>query len=99
MKTYLVIIEKAPNNYGAFSPDVLGCVSSGATVEETLKEFREALQAHLELMLEDGEEIPTPRPVQEHIESYRREDVELDGHEYIWAFIPTEDVMPVLHEA
>jgi predicted RNase H-like HicB family nuclease len=99
MKTYLVIIEKAPNNYGAFSPDMLVCVSSGATVEETLKEFREALQAHLELMLEDGEEIPTPRPVQDHIEAYRREDVELDGHEFIWSFIPTEDVVPILHEA
>ncbi len=99
VKTYLVIIEKAPNNYGAFSPDVLGCVSSGNTVEETLAEFREALQAHIELMLESGEEIPEPRSVQEHILSYRSEGVELDGHEFIWAFIRAEDVVPELHLA
>ncbi|MFY8001699.1 MAG: type II toxin-antitoxin system HicB family antitoxin [Candidatus Kapaibacteriota bacterium] len=94
MNTYLVIIEKAVSNYGAFSPDVLGCVSSGTTVEETLKEFREALQGHFEMMLESGEEIPDPRPVQEHIASYRREGVELNGHEFIWAFISAEDVVP-----
>jgi predicted RNase H-like HicB family nuclease len=95
MKPYLVIIEKAPNNYGAFSPDVLGCVSSGATVEETLKEFREALQAHFELIVESGEEIPEPRPVEEHVAAYRAEGVELYGEEFILAFMPVEDVVPV----
>ncbi len=36
MEKYLVVIEKAKSNYSAFSPDVWGCVSTGATVEETL---------------------------------------------------------------
>jgi predicted RNase H-like HicB family nuclease len=52
VKMYLVLIEKAPHNFGAFSPDVPGCVSSGDTVEETVVYFREALQSHLEIMAE-----------------------------------------------
>ena len=58
---YLVIIEKAKNNYAAYSPDVLGCVSTGKTIEETLKMMKEALEFHLETMVEDGEEIPKPK--------------------------------------
>ncbi len=99
MKNYLVIIEKAPNNYGAFSPDVLGCVSSGNTVEETLKEFREALQTHFEMMLESGENIPEPHAAEEHVAAYRTEGVELYNPEFIWAFIPAEDVVPEFHAA
>jgi predicted RNase H-like HicB family nuclease len=43
---YLVVIESGPGNYGAYSPDVLGCVSVGDTFEETLSEFRSALAFH-----------------------------------------------------
>lgn len=99
MKMYLTIIEKAPNNYGAFSPDVLGCVSSGQSVEETLQEFREALQAHFEMMLEYGEEIPEPRPVEEHIASYREDGVELTSPEFLWAFLSADELLPQLQLA
>ncbi len=58
MHRYLVIIEQGPNNYSAYSPDVPGCVSAGDTVEETLEHFREALEMHLEGILEDGDPIP-----------------------------------------
>ena len=57
-RTYLVIIEKAENNYGAYAPDVPGCISTGATVEETLRNFREALEFHLQGTLEGGEPLP-----------------------------------------
>jgi predicted RNase H-like HicB family nuclease len=94
MKTYLVIIEKAPNNYGAFSPDVLGCVSSGDTVEETLASFREALEGHFEILSEFGDEIPEPQPVETHVAAYRREGVELTAPEFIWAFLPADELLP-----
>ena len=58
---YLVVIEKAENNYSAYSPDVLGCVTTGKTVEETLKMMKEALEFHFEGMIEDGENIPKPK--------------------------------------
>ena len=58
---YLVIIEKGKNNYSAYSPDVLGCAATGKTVEETLETMKEALEFHFEGMLEDSEEIATPK--------------------------------------
>jgi predicted RNase H-like HicB family nuclease len=60
---YNVVIEKAENNYAAFSPDVLGCAAIGNTIEETLKNFKEALEFHLE----DEKEIPAYKPIEQHI--------------------------------
>ena len=57
---YVVIIEKAKNNFGAYVPDLPGCVAVGDTVEETLKLIKESVQFHLEGIKEDGEAIPTP---------------------------------------
>ncbi len=58
---YRIHIEGGPpSNYGAYSPDVLGCVAVGDTIEECLSEMRSALAFHLESMLEDGEDIPSP---------------------------------------
>ena len=58
MESYLVIIQKAGSNYCAYSPDVLGCISTGDTVEQTRRTMKEALESHLELMAEDGDELP-----------------------------------------
>jgi len=57
---YAIIIEKAANNYSAYAPDVPGCIATGATVEETVQEMREALASHFELMHEDGDPLPMP---------------------------------------
>jgi len=57
---YTVIIEKSENNYGAWAPDLPGCVTTGPTVDETLANMREAIEFHLEGMREDGEPIPVP---------------------------------------
>jgi len=65
---YLVIIEKAKNNYSAYSPDVLGCVTTGKTIEETLKMMKEALEFHFEGMIEDGEAIPKPKGLNFYLE-------------------------------
>ncbi len=57
---YAIIIEKATNNYSAYAPDVPGCIATGATVEETVQEMREALASHFELMREGGDPLPMP---------------------------------------
>jgi predicted RNase H-like HicB family nuclease len=58
---YLILIEGGPpTNYSAWSPDVLGCVATGQTVEEVKREMREALALHLKGMVEDG--LPLPEP-------------------------------------
>jgi predicted RNase H-like HicB family nuclease len=91
---YLIVIEKALHNYGAFSPDVLGCAATATTIEEALELMKEGLQFHLEALVEDGDEIPLPRPVTEHIEYYRAQGADLCGADFILAFIPVQEVLP-----
>jgi predicted RNase H-like HicB family nuclease len=54
----LVVVEKGPRNYSAYAPEVPGCVATGATRDETLRLMREALQIHLEGIVEDESELP-----------------------------------------
>jgi predicted RNase H-like HicB family nuclease len=57
---YLVIVERAESNYGAYSPDLPGCVATGDTIEEVEQNMREAIEFHLEGMRLHGEPIPEP---------------------------------------
>jgi predicted RNase H-like HicB family nuclease len=65
---YAVVIEKAEGNYSAYVPDLPGCVATGATIEETESEIREAIAFHLEGMREDGQPFPEPTSKVEYIE-------------------------------
>lgn len=69
MKKYLVVIQKAKNNYAAYSPDVQGCVATGDTVEETLKNMQEALEMHLEGLAEMGDDLPIPRGLSYYLQN------------------------------
>ena len=66
MQRYLVVIEKGETSYGAYAPDVPGCVAVGKTVEEVLRLIQEALEFHFEGMVESGEPIPTPSHIEAH---------------------------------
>ncbi len=58
---YLILIEGGPpSNYSAWSPDLLGCVATGDTIDQTVAEMREAIAFHLEGLAADGD--PTPEP-------------------------------------
>ncbi len=57
---YMVVIEKTPRNYGAFSPDVPGCIATGKTAEETTRLLHEGIGYSLEDLVERGEPIPEP---------------------------------------
>jgi len=65
---YIAIIERAANNYSAYVPDLPGCITTGATVEETARNIREAIEFHLEGMREDGLPIPQPQTVVAEVE-------------------------------
>lgn len=56
--TYTVILERTGTGYSAYAPDLPGCVSVGGTREEIVEMMREAMEFHLESMVEDGDEIP-----------------------------------------
>jgi predicted RNase H-like HicB family nuclease len=57
---YLVVIEKGPKSYGAYVPDLPGCVAVGESRREVLKLIREAVSLHIEAMREAGELVPAP---------------------------------------
>jgi predicted RNase H-like HicB family nuclease len=57
---YAVIIEKGEGNLSAYVPDLPGCVSTGGTTEEVLRNIREAIEGHLQVMREYGDPIPPP---------------------------------------
>ena len=58
MKKFLVIIEKSKDGFGAYSPDLPGCVAVGATRAETEEKMYQAMTFHIEGLLEDGLSIP-----------------------------------------
>ena len=59
MKRYAVVFEKAENKWGAYVPDLPGCITTGKTLEETKHNIHEAIELHLESMREVGELIPS----------------------------------------
>ena len=58
MHRFLIIIEKAENNYSAYSTDLPGCVATGSTKEEVEKNIYEALQLHILGLIEDNLPVP-----------------------------------------
>jgi predicted RNase H-like HicB family nuclease len=57
---YLVVVEKGPKSFGAYVPDLPGCVAAAETREEVLALIREAIEFHIEGLREDGQPIPSP---------------------------------------
>ena len=57
---YLIIIEPTGTGFSSYSPDLPGCVSTGATRDECEANMREAIDFHLDGLREEGEPIPQP---------------------------------------
>jgi predicted RNase H-like HicB family nuclease len=55
---YAIVIELAEGNFSAYVPDLPGCVSTGATLEEVEERIREAIQFHVEGLRQDGRPVP-----------------------------------------
>ena len=58
---YAVVIEKSPRNYSAYVPDLPGCIATGATREDVVREMRQAIEFHIEGMRAQGEPVPAPQ--------------------------------------
>jgi predicted RNase H-like HicB family nuclease len=65
---YAVVIEKGETSYGAYVPDLPGCVAVGETIEFVKMLIQEAIKFHIEGMLEDELTIPQPRNVSYDVE-------------------------------
>jgi predicted RNase H-like HicB family nuclease len=57
---YLVVVEQGPKSFGAYVPDLPGCVAAAQTREEVLSLIREAIEFHIEGLRQDGQPIPPP---------------------------------------
>ncbi|WP_205748497.1 MULTISPECIES: type II toxin-antitoxin system HicB family antitoxin [Nostocales] len=62
---YIVIVEKADNNFSAYVPDLLGCVTTGESIAEIEKNMKEAIIGHLKVMREYGDPIPESSSIYE----------------------------------
>ena len=60
MKKVIVTVEMTENNYAAYIETLLGCVTTGKTMDELKRNMYEAVEFHLEGMIEDGTDIPEP---------------------------------------
>jgi predicted RNase H-like HicB family nuclease len=58
MREYLVVFEKSATGYAAYVPDLPGCTSTGATLEEVSQGIKEAIAGHVAVLKEYGEPIP-----------------------------------------
>lgn len=66
---YAIVIEKTPNNYSAYAPDLPGCAATGATVSEVQQQIKEAIEFHLEGLREDGLPIPETTTISDYVEA------------------------------
>jgi predicted RNase H-like HicB family nuclease len=64
---YLVIVEQGDTSFGAYVPDLPGCVAVGETRDEAIDLIREAIEMHIESLRENGEPVPLPHSFVEKI--------------------------------
>ena len=65
---YAIVIEKSETGFGAYVPDLPGCVAVGETVEDINRLIREAIEFHIHGLREDGLSIPAPSAVAQYVE-------------------------------
>jgi predicted RNase H-like HicB family nuclease len=65
---YLMVIEPTETGFSSYSPDLPGCISTGATREEVEQNMQEAIELHLEGLREDGYPVPEPSSSSAYVE-------------------------------
>lgn len=65
---YVVVVEKGETSFGAYVPDLPGCVAAAETREEVLRLIHEAIEFHVEGLRDDGQTIPEPSSSIEYVE-------------------------------
>jgi len=66
---YLIIYEKSSTGYGAYAPDLPGCIAAARSLKETKELMRGAIEMHLKAMREDGDPIPEPTTRADYVEA------------------------------
>ena len=64
---YLVIVEQGETSFGAYVPDLPGCVAVAESRDEAMQLIREAIEMHIESLRENGEPVPSPHSFVERV--------------------------------
>ena len=67
MNEYAVVYEQGESSWGAYVPDLPGCIAVGDTLEDDKSLFRGSLKMYVESMRQDGDPIPVPKTHVEHV--------------------------------
>ncbi len=65
---YAIVIEQGEDSYGAYVPDLAGCVAAAASREEVIKLIHEAIEEHIRILREEGLPVPMPHSTAEYAE-------------------------------
>jgi predicted RNase H-like HicB family nuclease len=65
----LAVIEHTDTGFSAYSPDLPGCVSTGATHEEVEQNIQEAIELHIEGLREESHSVPEPSTSSSYVEA------------------------------
>lgn len=65
---YMIVLEQGPDSFGAYVPDLPGCIAAGESEQEALDLIREAIEFHLEGLKEAGMPIPSPHSFSHFVE-------------------------------
>ena len=65
---YAVVVEQGPTSFGAYVPDLPGCVAAGDTREEVIVLIQEAIEFHIDGLKADGQQVPSPSSTIEFID-------------------------------
>lgn len=65
---YLVVLEQGPSSFGAYVPDLPGCIAAGESEQEALQLIQEAIEFHLEGLKEEGLPVPVPHSSSRFVE-------------------------------
>ncbi|WP_140919042.1 type II toxin-antitoxin system HicB family antitoxin [Limnobaculum xujianqingii] len=80
---YPVAIDKGNSSFGVRVPDIPGCFSGGDNYQDALENAREAIEAHVELLVEDGDPIPKATSIEHYL-------TDSDYSEVIWALVDVD---------
>lgn len=87
---YLIVLEKSDTGFSAYSPDVVGCIATGETLEATTALMRSALVLHLA----DMDELPKSRGIDAYLDALR----DSEGEEFYLTHIAVANLQEVSHE-
>ncbi len=65
---YAIVIEAGDDSFGAYVPDLPGCVAAAASREEALRLIHEAIEEHIQVLRDEGLPVPEPRSTAEYAE-------------------------------